>query len=214
MSETKGVYNVVVDPPLPASSETLAALLPEDEQWPTQGAWSEADYLRLASLTNWLIEYSDGFIEVLPMPTDPHQAIVGYLFGELRDVLRTRRGHIRSAPLSLRLPSGKFREPDVLALFVHGDPRRSKAHWTGADLVMEVVSPDDPARDTKQKRQEYADAGIPEYWIVDPRDESISVLVLEDTSYRDEARYVRGDTAQSVRLPEFAVSVAEVFDAD
>ena len=42
----------------------------------------------------------------------------------------------------------------------------TKAFWLGADVVVEVVSPDDPERDTKLKRADYAEARIPEYWIL------------------------------------------------
>lgn len=52
----------------------IAELLPE------QGSWSEADYLWLTNRTNRLIEYTDGYIEVLPMPTRTHQKILRYLF--------------------------------------------------------------------------------------------------------------------------------------
>jgi Uma2 family endonuclease len=47
--------------------------------------------------------------------------------------------------------------------------RRTFDYWEGADLVVEIVNRDDPARDLETKRAEYAEAGIPEYWIVDPR---------------------------------------------
>lgn len=62
------------------------------------------------------------------------------------------------------------------------DPRRQNRFWLGADLVVEVVSEDDPERDTKVKRADYASAGIPEYWIVNPLDNTITVLVLEGTA--------------------------------
>ena len=46
--------------------------------FPAQGEWSEHEYLELD--TNHLVEFSHGQIEVLPMPSDRHQAIVGFLF--------------------------------------------------------------------------------------------------------------------------------------
>ena len=49
--------------------------------------------------------------------------------------------------------------------------------------MVEVVSPDDPGRDLVEKRADYAEAGIAEYWIADPRDQTIRVLTLQDGAY-------------------------------
>jgi hypothetical protein len=83
------------------------------------------------------------------------------------------------------------------------DPRRQNAYWTGADLVIEVVSPDDPQRDLVTKRSEYAQAGIPEYWIVDPQTETITVLRLEDARYVEHGvfRPGRGRDLRPLRRP-------------
>ena len=64
-----------------------------------------------------------------------------------------------------------------------------------------------------KKRREYAQAGIPEYWIVNPQTETITVLKLERTKYTEHGVFARGAQATSALLPEFAVSVDEVFDA-
>jgi Uma2 family endonuclease len=64
------------------------------------------------------------------------------------------------------------------------------------------------------KRQEYAQAAIPEYWIIDPDTETITVLNLESTVYAEHGIFTRGETATSALLAEFAVSVDEVLDAD
>ena len=79
--------------------------------------------------------------------------------------------------------------------------------------MVEVVSPDDPDRDLVEKRTDYAEAGIPEYWIADPRDETLTVLVLHGEAYVEHGRYGRGETAASVLLEGFAAEVSEVFDA-
>ena len=59
----------------------------------------------------------------------------------------------------------------------------------------------------------YAEAGIPEYWIADPRDETLTVLVLRGDAYVEHGRYGRGETAVSVLLDGFAAEVSAVFDA-
>ena len=79
--------------------------------------------------------------------------------------------------------------------------------------MVEVISPDNPARDLVEKRADYAEAGIPEYWIVDPRDATIHVLTLKDASYVEHGMYARGGTAASPPLTGFAADVSAVFDA-
>jgi Uma2 family endonuclease len=65
-----------------------------------------------------------------------------------------------------------------------------------------------------EKRGDYAEAGIPEYWIVNPETETITVLRLEDTAYVDHGVFGRGTEAASALLPGFSVGVDAVFDAD
>lgn len=113
----------------------------------------------------------------------------------------------------MRLRAAKFREPDLLLLRDCEDPRAGNRYWTGADLVAEVVSPDNPGRDFVEKRIDYAEAGIPEYWIADPRDETITVLSLWEDEYVEHGVFVRGDTATSPLLEGFTADVAAVFDA-
>jgi Uma2 family endonuclease len=179
--------------------------------FPAQGAWSEEDYLYLD--TNHLVEFSDGKIEVLSMPSDKHQAIVGFLFVLLLNFADLVGGTARMAPLRLRLRPGKIREPDLLFVASTNDPRRQNAYWTGADLVIEVVSPDDPTRDLVTKRREYAQAGIPEYWIVDPQAETLTVLRLEDTAYVEHGVFGRGETATSAHYAGLQTPVSAVIDA-
>ena len=66
----------------------------------------------------------------------------------------------------------------------------------GADLVIEVVSDQGRPRDLEIKRQEYAQAGIPEYWIVDPQLEQITVLALEGSRLRGSRRVSQGHQGQ------------------
>jgi Uma2 family endonuclease len=185
--------------------ETMLELLPE------QGDWSESSYLWLTDQTRRLVEYADGEIEALAMPTAGHQWIVFFLGRRLFDWLSPQGGIALLAPLRVRLNDRKFREPDLLALLDRHDPRYGDRYWQGADLVVEVVSPDDPVRDLVTKRREYAEAGIPEYWIVDPRDRTVTVLTLADGRYAEHGVFAMGMVATSALLPGFAVVVDEAF---
>jgi Uma2 family endonuclease len=180
---------------------------------PGQGQWTEQEYLWLTDHTNRLVEFSDGFIEVLPMPTDQHQTILQFLFLALNAFVEPSGGKVRFAGLRLRIREGKFRLPDLLLVKDAKDPRRQNRFWTGADLGLEVVSEDKPARDLIDKRHDYAEGGVPEYWIVNPQDETITVLTLVGGAYVEHGVFRRGERATSVVLSGFAVSVDAVFDA-
>jgi Uma2 family endonuclease len=182
--------------------------------FPYQGTWSESEYMALRP--NRHLEFTDGVLEVLPMPTELHQSIVEYLYLALRAfVLARQLGKVLFAPLRVQIRSEKYREPDIVFMHADHSSRRRNEFWLGADLVMEVVSDDDESRtrDFEKKRHDYAEGHIPEYWIVDPGTERITVLVLEGAAYRAHGEFGRGEQAASATLPGFAVEVSAVFDA-
>jgi Uma2 family endonuclease len=153
-------------------------------------------------------------VEVLPMPTRKHQAMSRFLFLAFFSFVQSLGGTVFYAPLRLRVAPGRFREPDLVLLLDVNDPRNQNAFWLGADLVVEIVSPDDVERDTVIKRADYAGAGIPEYWIVNPQEETITVLNLEGGVYATHGVFGRGATATSALLAGFTVSVEAVCEAE
>ncbi len=182
--------------------------------FPAQGSWSEEAYLALD--TGRLIEYSEGFLEFPPMPTMAHQDILIFLFELLKAyVLKHQLGKVYVAPLPVRLRAGRYREPDVFFVSTQRVHEAEGKYPSGADLVMEIVSgsPSDRERDLVQKRHDYAQAGIPEYWIVDPDEGAITVLWLEGEAYVEHGRFAGDETATSRLLPGFAVAVAGVWAA-
>jgi Uma2 family endonuclease len=181
---------------------------------PPQGEWSEDEYLVLTDHRNRLVEFTDGFLEVLPTPTDKHQSVLKFLFLAFYGFVESRGGRVHFAPMRLRIRPGKFREPDLLMLLSASDPRRQDRFWNGADLALEVVSKEKPERDLIDKRGDYAEGRVPEYWIVNPQTETITVLRLRGDAYEEAGTYRRGESAASPSLTGFSVAVAAVFDAD
>ncbi|MFP4436336.1 MAG: Uma2 family endonuclease [Chloroflexaceae bacterium] len=191
-----------------AFARQLAELLP------AQGEWSEAEYLWLTNRTNRLVEFSAGYVEVLPMPTPGHQRIVAFLYGVMLAFITSRSlGTLLFAPLRVYLQPGKWREPDLVFLLTENMNREAEHGFIGADLVVEVVSPDDPQRDLVTKRREYAEAGIAEYWIVNPLTETITVLRLEQDGYAEHGTFGQGEVATSVLLAGLTVDVRATFAA-
>jgi Uma2 family endonuclease len=204
-----------------ASEPQLTTELPSAQEWkdvlaeilPQQGEWSEEAYLVLTDHRSRLVEFTDGFLEVLPMPTDKHQSVLQFLFLAFFGFVQPRGGKVHFAPLRLQIRPGKFRAPDLLLLRSAADPRRQDRYWLGADLALEVVSEDKPERDLVEKRGDYAEGRVPEYWIVNPQTETITVLCLRGDAYEEAGVYRRGESAESVLLAGFSIAVAAVFDA-
>ena len=117
-------------------------------------------------------EWKNGEVILFMPPKKYHQRVVEFLhtllalFVEALDL-----GRIGIAPFEVKLsPDGSAREPD---LFFVATPALDR--WTtdrfigGPDLVVEVISTDSVGRDRGDKFYEYQDAGVREYWIIDPR---------------------------------------------
>src|SRR5688572_8084243 len=170
------------------------------ELFPEQGLWTEQQYLALK--TNRLVEFDNGTIEVLPAATQTHQLIVAFFFEALKAYI-AGRGQVFFAPYLLRVPSGRYRDPDILYLTPQQDARAGEDFTTEAELVMEVVSPDDPDRDYVTKRRDYDEAGVPEYWITDRARRQILVLRLENGQYVEHGTFGPGQRATSHHLPGF-----------
>jgi len=79
-------------------------------------------------------------------------------------------------------------------------------------LAIEVASPGNTERDTVDKRQDYALAEVPEYWIVNPVDGYVLVLVLADGEYQDVGEYTGAKLISSRLFPDLKVSAATLLD--
>jgi Uma2 family endonuclease len=201
---------------------SLAELLEEWSEWtperenaqtfPVRYPCTEEEYLALDS--NRLLEFADGFLEVLPMPTTTHQQILAFLYNTLNAfVTDPQLGEVLFAALKVRIRKGKFREPDLLFMRSEHSSRISDAFWERPDLVMEIVSETNRLHDLVTKKDEYARAGIPEYWIVDPEEGTITVLVAKPgrKTYIEHGTFAKGTRATSIILPGFSVDVMETF---
>ena len=182
--------------------------------FPEQGEWSEEAYLELTDGTNRRIEFTDGRLEFLPTPTEIHESLVRFLFLALFQFVDAGKlGQVYFNGIRVRIRPRKNRLPDVL--FLHKDHFHARHNrvWDGADLVMEVVSDNskDRQRDYEQKLADYAEAKVPEYWIVDPERRLVTVYQLQDGKFAIHGAFSEGTHATSLLLPGFSVDVTALF---
>ena len=179
---------------------------------PAQGSWSEEDFLKFH--TNRMAELVAGRLEILPSLTLKHQRILRWILGAFEAVAPA--GSISLfAPLPTRLFPGTIREPDLLYISPENAPGPDVDYPSHLDLALEIVSPGKDARqrDYEDKRIDYARAGISEYWIVDPQENLVTVLVLRDGAYVENGVFRSGDIASGLLLPALQVDVREMLNA-
>jgi len=115
-------------------------------------------------------EWVNGEAIVLMPPKTVHllvQLFVARLLADFVDLFDS--GRVGVAPFEMRLPSSG-REPDIFFMNTVNLWRWTPERIVGpADLVVELISTDSVTRDRRDKLWEYAEAGIPEYWLLDPR---------------------------------------------
>jgi len=175
--------------------------------FPLQGEWTEAEFFRLHG--NRMAELVDGKLEVLPMPTWLHQLMVDFLCDAVKQSIRTS-GHVLQAPLPIRLFAKTIREPDVMYFAPGSEPDDVRGYPDKVDLAMEVVSQGAEARhrDYEDKRRDYAKAGVTEYWIVDPDDQKVTVLCLQDDHYEIHGEFGTGQIATGLLIADLKVDVS------
>jgi Uma2 family endonuclease len=181
--------------------------------FPEQGEWSEEAYLQLTDGTNRRIEYTDGRLEFLEMPTEIHENLVRFLFFALHPFVEQQKlGVVYWTGVRLRIRPRKVRLPDII--FLHKDHFHARHNrvWDSADLVMEVVSDDskDRERDYEQKLFDYAEAKIAEYWIVDYERRLVIVNRLEGDRYVA-LQFTPGQQAASKLLAGFSIDLNDLF---
>lgn len=170
----------------------------------SQKSWNEDAYLAFSEAFNRPIELSDGKLILLPMPTLTHQRILRRFVQHAQEWLTEgNRGEILFAPHPIRLWPGKYREPDAMIWLTEHKDRMGERESASPDLVLEIVSSSNEPHDLETKFVEYAQASIPEYWIIQPATQRLSTYSLDGRAYRTVGHFGPGQQAQSIVLPGF-----------
>lgn len=141
-----------------------------------------------------------------PAPKCSHQIVVGELYVHLRNAATKGGGLCLLAPADVILSEDTILQPELLYVAKNRRGIVGDRVNGAPDLVIEVLSPGAERRDRVQKLDLYAQFGVPEFWIVDPRAQNIEFLVL------DQGRYVVNQAVagryQSPRLSEVEIDLA------
>ncbi|MCM1215288.1 MAG: Uma2 family endonuclease [Lachnospiraceae bacterium] len=156
---------------------------------PQPQTYTEDDYYDLPDDTR--AELIDGQFYYMAAPSRIHQKILSELHISIGQYIRSKDGmcEVYPAPFAVRLFQDDNRtivEPDISIICDPG--KLTDKGCTGApDWIIEIVSPSTSSHDYIRKLNLYAEAGVREYWIVNPMVQSIYVYFLEENKFRTAA---------------------------
>lgn len=158
-------------------------------------------------------EWVDGEVIVQMPPKTRHQTIVNFLSTLLTVFVEFfRLGQVLTAPFEMKVaPESPAREPDILFIATENLAQLTENRLDGpADLIIEVISDESIARDRGDKFYEYQEAGVREYWIIDPRPgkERADFWVLDRQGRYQPIPIGDDERYRSTVLPDFWLSLA------
>lgn len=130
-------------------------------------------------------ELYDGEVVVVPSPFPRHQVVASNVEAVLREYANASGGLTLHAPLDIVLSEYDVLQPDVL--FFRRERRDLVKDWevtrAAPDLAVEVLSPSTASRDRGRKMEILARFGLPEYWIIDPANNTLEIYVLRENTF-------------------------------
>ncbi len=184
-----------------------------------EGTYSYADYLKWQFAER--VELLRGKIfRMTPAPNVKHQRISGRLHLQLNSAFEENICQLFYSPFDVRLYNRKKSlkaskeifsvvQPDLCVIC--DETKLDEQGCNGApDLVIEILSPGNTKREMKDKFELYEEAGVREYWLVEPNDEVVLIYYLNE-----DERYIglqpATEVAQSAIFPELKVDLFELF---
>ena len=159
-------------------------------------------------------ELADGVLCQMAPPTYDHQNLITFLVEFINAYLNTTIPRQGWAIPGIGVALSELHSPTPDLVYVRSD----RVHLIQGsfvegvpDLVVEVLSTD-RARDLVMKRTWYEEAGVPEYWVMDPTVDSITVLELNGSEYVERATLRTTDTLISRAIPRFTLPLARLFN--
>ena len=161
----------------------------------------------------------DGEAYMMSPPLRIHQKVSGELFAQIHSYLDGKECEVYHAPFGVRLFEEAGDRPEDVTTVVEPDlvvvcdpGKLDDRGCRGApDLVIEILSPSTRRQDRIVKREMYQRAGVREYWIVNPQEQTVQVMLLKNGYLLPVEDYGREDMAKVNVLEDCAIQLDKVF---
>ena len=158
-------------------------------------------------------ELIDGELIAAAAPNIAHQSTQANLGAPMHTFVRSEGlGYVFFSPCDVVLSEHNTFQPDLIFVSNENAGIITEANIQGApDLVVEIISPSSTGRDWVVKRDLYAKHGVKEYWLIDPINRTLWVMLLEDGYLELAGEYREGDTVTASTIEGFNVSLSDIF---
>ncbi len=180
--------------------------------------YSYADYLKWKFEER--VELIRGRIMKMTAPNRRHQDVSGNLFLSIATFLKGRKCKVYSAPFDVRLTRSNKLSDEEIKNVVQPDIcvvcDESKLDDKGCigtpDLIIEILSPGNSKKEIRLKHELYEEAGVQEYWIINPVEENVAVLLLNTSGkFEGALLYATGEIIYSKAVEGLAVNLSDIF---
>ena len=179
--------------------------------------YSYADYFKWTF--DERVELINGKVHLMsPAPNRLHQEICGDIYNPIKNYLHDKTCKVYFAPFDVRLPKKgiddksifNVLQPDICVIC--DLEKVDKRGCIGApDIVVEVLSPGNNSKELKKKYELYEEAGVSEYWIISPQNQTATIYTLQDGKFHTSRILVAGDIVTTPVLPGFELDLTELF---
>jgi Uma2 family endonuclease len=180
--------------------------------------YTYADYMRWNFLER--LELLRGKIFRMGAPNTAHQIVGGKIYNEFYNFLKGKSCQVFIAPYDIRLPVQNRKRDDEITTVVQPDGcvvcDPSKVDERGVcgapDLVIEILSPGNSKKEVRDKFEIYEEAGVREYWVVNPVEQNlVTFLLTAEGKFGGARMYANGDQLDAATVPGFTIHVTEIF---
>jgi len=181
-------------------------------------SYTYADYLKWKFEER--LELFKGKVYKLSAPNTKHQEVSRNFVVSFSNQLKNKTCKVFNAPFDVRLLVKNRKKDNEVKTVVQPDicvicdeSKLDEKGCCGApDLIIEILSPGNSRKEVRLKYELYEEAGIKEYWIVQPVEENISIFILNnDGKYNGATMYTSGDSIKSEAIPGLTVKVNDIF---
>lgn len=177
---------------------------------PSEGPYTWDDFVALEE--DDLRELVDGHLVEIEVPGAPHERIVVRLSRPLDAWAEQHGGVVLASGYKVRVSDRRGVMPDVQYHRSSGRLPEKALDDGRPDLAIEIVSPSSQRYDRITKLSWYASIGVPEYWIVDPRERSLERLVLRDGSYSIREQLVDDAVFEPDSFPGLSIPLSRLWE--